>query len=124
MGRHRRKRTKKVHPEGCACCIWIKSIQVGDVLEAPSGKLRVVRYVDHCGASVPKTWVGMTIGRQSWTGRPYTVMNGNDLRTVGYRPTGARFETNDRFQKLFLADMKAPRARDCTFTPSDVAGIP
>ena len=70
---------------------WIKRIRKGDILRAPSGLLRVVRDVSHSGPSAGKTSVIFTIAHCSWTGRCYTVLTGNDLRTFGYRPTQARY---------------------------------
>ena len=74
---------------------WIKRIRKGDVLKAPSGLLRVVRDVSHCGPSAGKTSVTFTIQHCSWTGKCYTVLTGVDLRTFGYQPTKGQY----RFRK-------------------------
>lgn len=79
-------RIEAVRPED----VWIKRIRKGDVLMSRSGLLRVVRQVSHHGASRSATNIHFAIKHCSWTGRCYTVYNGNDLVQMGYQPTRAR----------------------------------
>ncbi len=102
---------------------WIKRIQKGDILEARSGTLRIVRSVRHNGPSLPKTSVTFTIRHCSWTGRCYTVVNGNDLRQMRFRPVSARMPLRTKLDKLIEAEFGRPpgdgRMLDCC----DVRGI-
>lgn len=73
---------------------WYRYLQVGDVLRAPSGDLRVVRGVSHFA---PKrcslhgaTAVTLVIRRCSWTKKPITVLFGADLNSRGYVPVSVR----------------------------------
>lgn len=102
---------------------WIKKIKVGDVLLAPSGALRIVRRVSHLGKSIPRTIVYFTIQRCSWTGRCYTVINGNDLRQMRYQPTTATFPLNTKFDRLIAADFSKRDAKECRFHCCDVRGV-
>lgn len=78
---------------------WIKRIRKGDVLKTPNGVLRVVRDVTHSGPAITKTNVTFAIRHCSWTGRPYTVLNGNDLRYFGYTPTKARVSLRKKIDR-------------------------
>ncbi len=103
---------------------WIKKIQKGDVLRSRSGMFRIVRRVSHCGASIPKTWVHMSIQRCSWTGRPYTIYNGNDLRQMGFAPVKANpFALRTEFDRELERNFDKDYARDCTLDCCDVRGI-
>jgi len=103
---------------------WIKSLREGDVLKARSGKLRIVRRVRHLGPSIPKTFVHLTIQHCSWTGRPYTVVTGNDLRQMGFQRVGnARKLLKDQFSRALARDFEASRSTDCQFKCCDVRGI-
>jgi hypothetical protein len=103
---------------------WIKRIQKGDVLKSGSGVFRVVRYVAHHGPSLGKTSVYFTIRHPSWTGRPYTAVNGSDLRTFGYSPTHVRLKLNKEFDKKLEEDFQAPNTIQWNFRAADVRGIP
>ena len=101
---------------------WVLRLRKGDVLKSRTGRLRVVRKVS-IGRTVASTTVIFSIQHCSWTGRPYTVYTGNDLRQMGYRPTKARVRLNSQFARLLEADFGATRSSDCTFTCCDVEGI-
>lgn len=103
---------------------WIKTINRGDVLESKSGKLRIVRRVSHGGPSLPKTHVWLTIQKCSWTHRPYTMYNGNDLRQMGFNPTGVRVKLRGRFDREMDRQFDAQDSRDCTISCCEVTGIP
>lgn len=103
---------------------WIKTLQVGDVLRAPSGVLRIVRSVQHSGPSLGKTSVCFLIRHCSWTGRCYTVLTGCDLATIGYVKTGARAKLNHGFDRAVEHDMGGIHWRDAKLTCCAVRGIP
>ena len=101
---------------------WIKRIRKGDILRSGSGMLRVVRAVSHHGPSIPKTNVTFSIKRCSWTGRCYTVMTGNDLRQLGYRPTRGRMRLRGKLDLLIEGDFGASPG-DTRLTCCDVEGV-
>lgn len=85
---------------------WIARIKKGDVLKAPSGLLRVVRDVSHhhvSGYGI-RTCVVFAIRHCSWTHRPTTVLTGNDLVQMGYRPTKGRVSLRKKIDKLIERD--------------------
>lgn len=102
---------------------WIKRIRKGDVLRAKSGRLRVVRAVQHSGPSIPKTCVTFTIQHCSWTGRCYTVYNGNDLRQMGFRPTMAHVKLGNEVDRAIEAEFNRTYARDALVKCCDVEEI-
>lgn len=81
---------------------WVKRIRVGDVLRARSGLLRVVREVHHEGT---KTVVTFAIKRCSWTGRCYTVYFHNDLKSMGFRPTGKRMRLSREIDRAIREEI-------------------
>jgi hypothetical protein len=102
---------------------WIKHIRKGDVLRSPSGKLRIVRQVNHNGPSISKTYVTFLIQHCSWTGRCYTVYTGNDLRQMEYMPVRARMKLNTKFDKLIEREFWRIYARDAVIDCCDVRGL-
>jgi len=103
--------------------VWIKTLKQGDIIKSPRGRLRVIRYVTHRGDSLGKTCVGMTIQHPSWTTRPYTIMTGSDLATLGYSKVRGTLRLNSEFDQLVEEDFSAVRAEFCNFRSSDVQGI-
>lgn len=75
-------------------------VQVGDVVLTRAGLARVVRKVSRFPDGELRA-LTFAIKRCSWTHRPYTVLNYQDLRWNGYRPTGLNV-TLDRQEDLRL----------------------
>jgi hypothetical protein len=106
---------------------WL-AVRVGQVLKAPSGRLRVVRAVSpwRPGTRLSKlrgTHIFLTIGHPSWTGRCYTCYNLGELIGIGYELLHEVYRVEDDFQRLFLEDA-AGVPRPWNFGARDVAGIP
>lgn len=101
---------------------WIARIKKGDVLRSRKGVLRVVREVSH--HHIPfhgiRTCVTFTIRHCSWTGRCYTVLGGNDLVQMGYRPTRAKVSLRRRIDRAIEAEFGKHRPE---LTCCDVDGI-
>jgi len=109
---------------------WIHRIKKGDVLRMPSGRLRVVRYVNHSVTSkgvahpVPRTTVIFSIAHCSWTSRCYTTYTGNDLVQMGYRPTKARVRLRSKLDRQIEEEfMRRGPASLCKLHCCDVIGI-
>ncbi len=104
---------------------WISRIKKGDVLRSGSGMLRIVRRVSHSHNKYygTRTSVTFTIQSCSWTGRPYTVYNGNDLVQMGYAPVAGRFALRTKFDKTLERDFSAKDSRECEFSCCDVRGV-
>lgn len=102
---------------------WVDEVEVGDILRAPNGVLRVVRAVHRYKKPrwPIKTWVYFTIRRCSWTHRCYTLLCGTDLKARGYRPTGKKFKLNKRIDRKIEKEfgMFKAKLRCC-----DVEAIP
>lgn len=104
---------------------WIHRIQLGDVLRAGSGLLRVVRAVTHSpidygGNPHIRTMVTFSIRHCSWTRRCYTCYTGNDLVQMGYRPTRARVKLRKSIDRAIRADFGADNPK---LTCCDVEGV-
>lgn len=104
---------------------WISRIKKGDVLRSKSGMLRIVRRVSHSHIRFYgiRTTVTFTIQACSWTGRPYTVLTGNDLVQMGYEPVAERFPLRTKFDRTLELDFSAHRSADCVFSCCDVRGV-
>jgi len=101
---------------------WTASIEKGDIIESGRGVLRVVRDVSHHRTAWGvRSYVRLAIRRQSWTNRPYTVVNSNDLRQLGYRPTGMKWPLDSDFDRAIEATfLEVPLY---TMTARDVMGV-
>jgi len=104
---------------------WISKIKKGDVLRSGTGMLRIVRRVSHSFIKYYgiRTSVTFTIQACSWTGRPYTVLTGNDLVQMGYIPMRGRFALKTKFDRTLERDFSADTAADCELTCCDVKGV-
>jgi hypothetical protein len=99
----------------------MKQIRVGDVLRSRGGLLRIVRAVEHRGT---KTVVTFSIKHCSWTGRCYTVYFHNDLKSMGYEPTGKRVRLRSQLDKLVRDEIvNHYRPGDIRVKCCDVEGI-
>jgi signal peptidase I len=80
---------------------WISRIEKGDVIEDRNGTLRVVRAVSRFTTRRRNLYTSVTLAirRPSWTTRPYTVINSNDLRQRGFKPTGAKWPLDSEFDR-------------------------
>jgi len=106
----------------------LDNIKVGDVLRAPSGRLRLVRAVHNSflrkhWKNNPKSriWVYFVINHCSWTKRPYTLYTVAELERQDYRKMPASFKLNDKFQRLLIEEIET---NVNNFTCCDVVGIP
>ena len=103
---------------------WRAKIRVGDVLEAPSGDLRVVREVTRWKRrGRTTTIVTFAIRRCSWTRRCYTVVNQSDLATRGFRPTGKRVRLSKPIDRAISRAIDEPRP-DRSIGCRAVQGVP
>jgi len=86
---------------------WIRALQPGDVIESPTGNLRIVRSVTHClhPRGHGRVSVSFVINRCSWTHRPYTTLCDSDLTTIGYRPIGLRIKLDTEFDEAILREI-------------------
>jgi hypothetical protein len=104
---------------------WASEVEPGDVVEAPSGMLRMVRRVSRKHGCAPrKVWVYFTIQRSSWTRRPYTLYNVGELAQLGYRPLGVRAIVDEPFTSKLLSCTDKPSSSCFELRPWDVIGIP
>src|SRR5690349_6845034 len=84
---------------------WLQKVKVGDIVRSGSGTERVVRHVSRWKNT---TCLTFSIIHCSWTKRCYTVYFSNDLKQMGYRPTGKRVElTSEMDKKIAKAIEKA-----------------
>jgi hypothetical protein len=93
-------------------------VKPGDVLQARSGLQRVVREVTRYSNGDLRC-LTFVIQRCSWTERPYTVINYNDLRYMGYEPVGVTVPLDDQFQQALGMGNEKGSLSCC-----DVRGIP
>lgn len=113
---------------------WFDTLKQWDVLESPSGDLRIVREVSRRdGSWTPRAglmpgrtlWaVTLAIRTCSWTHRPYTVYMASDLKTQGWRHTGVNVgPQRTKLDRLLLKEIRDEghaRYLDCC----DVRGLP
>lgn len=106
---------------------WIAQLQKGDVVRTRSGRLRIVRDVSHHHNRYygTRTIVTFLICHPSWTGRCYTVMTGNDLVQMGYRPTKAKATLRTAFDWAVEQEIsECFHPNDIKLHARDVRGIP
>lgn len=113
--------------------IWHETVKVGDVVEWPSGNLRIVREVwrnpipkrPRCNYNpARKVFVIFAIQHCSWTKRPYTQYSIGELEQIGAHPTGINYKLNSGFDRALQGDFHASRSEDCKFRCCDVKGLP
>jgi hypothetical protein len=97
----KRSRHAKPQPE------WMLRLRVGDSLLSGGGTPRIVRKISRY-ATGELSCVTFAIRHCSWTTRPYTTVNYNDLLQFGYTPIKApryRFKTkmDQKLQKEILS---------------------
>lgn len=92
---------------------WFDTVQVGDVLEAPGGRHRVVREVSRYRNGELRS-LTFAIKKCSWTGRPYTQYGFTDLRMQGWRPTGVRIRLDSEMDVWLQADINSFNCRTVT----------
>jgi hypothetical protein len=102
---------------------WILNLQKGDVIESTTGVLRIVRNVHRWTTRRGNVHVTVTLAirKPSWTGRPYTVINGHDLRWQGYKPTGAKWPLDSEFDRSLEASFGT--VPFCGMSARDVLGV-
>jgi len=102
-------------------------IEVGDVLISGSGAFIIVRRVHKFQKRgyLPNGSVTFVIQRCSWTTMGYTVYMFNDLKQMGYKPTGLRLKLTSVFDKLIAEEFERKgNASECILHCCDVIGIP
>ena len=107
---------------------WWREVQVGDVLKAPSGRLRVVRAVSGSLTNPNKRWVQFIIQHCSWTHACVTTYNMGELMRLGYRWTGAALPLRTKFDKEIAQEIARRmaseyRREDKKFDCCDVKGM-
>lgn len=75
----------------------------GEILRAPSGKLRVARRVSSGNMRV---YVYFTIAHPSWTNRCYTLYTTNELFYLGYVRTGKYVYSFDEYEQAIADEME------------------
>lgn len=105
---------------------WMRTVQVGDVIQTKYGSPRIVREVTRHHDGRLRS-VAVVIKHCSWTHRCYTILNATDLRCLGYRKLRLKRKALDSdFDRTVRAAMQqkgGPRSGyilDCC----DVKGIP
>lgn len=102
---------------------WISRIEKGDIIRSRDGVLRVVRHVSHwvnSHSGQRRTNVFLAIRKPSWTRRPYTVYGDNDLRQMGYRPTGKKWPLDSEFDRNLERSFGST---PCTASVYDYLGV-
>ena len=104
---------------------WRDKLQVGDILQAPSGRLRIVRKVKrHPDDPSYVSHVGMVILKCSWTHRCDTVFNRSDLKTVGFKKVRKKpVKLDSAIDRKIEKDMKQVDKRKCKLTCCDLRGL-
>ena len=97
----------------------LKNLKVGDVLRAPSGRLRIVRRLSQVRTDNP--YVYFTIAHCSWTHRSYTLYTVNELARMGYRKVN-HYKLRDKFDRLMEEEFETNNPPQITCC--DVRGIP
>jgi hypothetical protein len=99
----------------------LREIKVGDVLRAPSGRLRIVRKLGSTQKGLRGRYVYFCIAHCSWTHRPYTLYTTSELERMGYRKVN-HISLKSQFDRLLEEEMDTndkPKMKCC-----DVMGIP
>jgi len=96
-------------------------VKPGDVLQTPSGDLRIVRKVTRF-ADGDLHSANFAIRRCSWTGRAYTVKGFTDL--MGWHFVLARELPEDRISKKLARDLRYSKRFDQKLTCCSVRGVP
>ena len=93
---------------------WMRTVDVGDVLETANGTQRVVRKVSRFKDGDLRC-LFFAIRRCSWTHRPYTLYFYTDLRLMGFRPTGAKYGLSTDLDQQLAGDIADHNRRtlDC-----------
>jgi len=101
---------------------WRDSLKLGDVVLTKSGTPRVIRRISYRKSGILLA-VTFSIKRESWTKRPYTVMNRSDLSCLGYRPSGVTLKSMSLCDKRLLADiLRGGPSSEQRLRPHTVAG--
>ena len=82
---------------------WRDRLTVGDVLWAQGGDLRAVRSVTY-RKSGHLLALCLVIRRCSWTGACYTTISRSDLRTRGFKPSGAKIDLGSKLDQQIAAE--------------------
>jgi hypothetical protein len=103
---------------------WMRTVQVGDTIQAPYGAPRIVREVTRRQNGRLRS-VTVVIRHCSWTHRCYTILNDTDLRILGYRKLQLKrkaltSEFDEKVHASIHQPAKAPYILDCC----DVKGLP
>lgn len=99
---------------------WMAYVKAGDVLQTPSGDLRVVRKVRRFSDGDLSS-ATFAIRRCSWTSRAYTVKGFTDL--MGWYFVLSRELPDDKISKKLAHDLRYSKRFDPKLTCCDVGGI-
>lgn len=100
--------------------LWMAYVKAGDVLQTPSGDLRIVRKIYRFEDGDLRS-ADFAIRRCSWTGRAYTAKNFTDL--MGWYFVLARELPDDKISKKLAHDLRYSKRFDQKLTCCDVRGI-
>jgi len=102
---------------------WMAHVKPGDVLETPSGDLRIARSVTRFPDGDLKA-INFAIRRCSWTGRAYTCYGFTDLMKWKFKMK--RKLPRDRISRLLAHDLRyeCRMPEDQVLTCCSVVGVP
>lgn len=105
-------------------CQRVKIPNVGDVMRAPSGLLRIVRAVSISGITpgLRKVHIYFVIKHCSWTKRPVTCYSYGELLCAGYRLTRGHVDLKLPSDELIAEECKMDRDKPL-LSCCDVEGI-
>lgn len=83
---------------------WRDTLEVGDVVQYPSGLLRVVRQVSYWNDRMQ--CVTFSIKACSWTRRCYAVLTRHDLRSAGAWKVGIKVNLKSSIDRKILEDIQ------------------
>jgi hypothetical protein len=105
---------------------FLASLRKNDLLLV-NGRLRVLRDVHRSSSSKWKRdhiWFYFVILRCSWTNRPYTLYEANDMKNKRIELVARNFKQKDNgFVEAFARELLHPRPEDVKLSCCDVHGI-
>lgn len=104
---------------------WFDAVVVGSVLQERGGPFRIVREVSRCANGCLRA-VSLVIRRRSWTGRAYTILSANDLKTRRFTMVpNVRVKTPKTLLDVRIAQAINQRGgRPFIVTADEVVGLP
>lgn len=104
---------------------WFDDVRAGDLLQAPSGDIRLVREVHRYHKEPWRFTVAFAIRHRSWTNRGYTIYSHSDdylkrMVRVGRNYKRKKISVVDRWLQLDIVENRVPPL----VTAQDVDGLP